>query len=333
VSLVALLAMAPKPKEAPKTKEVKKEPKEKNASAEEVRKQQANMLTQLSKSTDPDKQGVLASYRALPRFSEQKKELLSMWAKDKSCKWHSSWKKTVLSDEKETVSQRLGFGTRFALAELLEMPPESKEFKAVEKALEEKGLCDDGWDEADVTQNAYKQTKLKRWDLSRVQNTWSKLENSQGWAEQVNVEKSGREVDKQLSTVLGSLGSGSSGAKDNQDLGHEALYDQFCGCLTQLNASKTSWEKEIAKAQDLCARLEVKSNQALKDKGTELENWVQKELKEIKLLRSYLAAGEDCEQKDFNGQSMLDAAKAWVNNTQEYLSKAKAKVKSSTALL
>ena len=73
MSLVALLAMAPKPKEAPKTKEVKKEPKEKNASAEEVRKQQANMLTQLSKSTDPDKQGVLASYRALPRFSEQKK--------------------------------------------------------------------------------------------------------------------------------------------------------------------------------------------------------------------------------------------------------------------
>ena len=207
MSLVALLAMAPKPKEAPKTKEVKKEPKEKNASAEEVRKQQANMLTQLSKSTDPDKQGVLASYRALPRFSEQKKELLSMWAKDKSCKWHSSWKKTVLSDEKETVSQRLGFGTRFALAELLEMPPESKEFKAVEKALEEKGLCDDEWDEADVTQNAYKQTKLKRWDLSRVQNTWSKLENSQGWAEQVNVEKSGREVDKQLSTVLGSLGT------------------------------------------------------------------------------------------------------------------------------
>ena len=207
MSLVALLAMAPK-------KEVKKEPKDKNAGAEEVRKQQANMLTQLSKSTDPAKQGVLASYKALPRFSEQKKELLSMWSKDKGCKWHSSWKKTVLSDEKETVSQRLGFGTRFALAELLEMPPESKEFKAVEKALEEKGLCDDGWDEADVTQNAYKQTNLKRWDLSR-------------------------EVDKQLSTVLGSLGSGSSGAKDNQDLGHEALYDQFCGCLTQLNASKT----------------------------------------------------------------------------------------------
>ena len=134
VYLVALLAMAPKP--------VKKEVKDKT-DADDLRKQQSNMLTQLTKSSDPNKQGVLATYKALPRFSDQKKELLSLWAKDKSCKWHSSWKKTVLSEEKETVSQRLGFGTRFSLAELLEMPPDSKEFKAVEKCLEDQGLCDD----------------------------------------------------------------------------------------------------------------------------------------------------------------------------------------------
>ena len=80
--LVALLAMAPKT--------VKKELKDKNA-ADELRKQQANMLTQLAKSTGPNKQGMLAHYKALPRFSDQKKELLSLWTKDKSCKWHSSW--------------------------------------------------------------------------------------------------------------------------------------------------------------------------------------------------------------------------------------------------
>ena len=325
VYLVALLAMAPRG--------VKKEPKDKTG-ADDLRKQQANMVTQLAKSTDPNKQGVLAAYKALPRFSDQKKELLSLWAKDKSCKWHSSWKKTVLSDEKETVSQRLGFGTRFSLAELLEMPPDSKEFKAVEKSLEEQGLCDDEWDEGDVTQKAYKLAKLKRWDLSRVQNTWSKLENSQGWQEQVAVEKSGKEVDRQLSNVLGSLGnSTAAGSSQDNNLGQEQLFDQFQGCLTQLNATKTGWEKEVAKAQDLAARLEVKTNQALKDKGTELEKWVQNELKEIKMLRSYLAAGEDLEPKDFNGQSMLDAAKAWVNNTQEYHTKAKAKVKLCNALL
>ena len=232
------------------------------------------------------------------------------------------------------MSQRLGFGTRFSLAELLEMPPDSKEFKAVEKCLEDQGLCDDEWDEADVTQKAYKLAKLKRWDLSRVQNTWSKLENSQGWQEQVAVEKSGKEVDRQLSTVLGSLGnSTAAGSSQDNNLGQEQLFDQFQGCLTQLNATKTGWEKEVAKAQDLAARLEVKTNQALKDKGTELEKWVQNELKEIKMLRSYLAAGEDLEPKDFNYQSMLDAAKAWVNNTQEYHTKAKAKVKLCNALL
>ena len=325
VYLVALLAMAPKP--------VKKELKEK-PDADDLRKQQANMLTQLAKSSDPNKQGVLATYRALPRFSEQKKELLSLWAKDKSCKWHSSWKKTVLSEEKETVSQRLGFGTRFALAELLEMPPDSKEFKAVEKCLEDEGLCDDEWDEADVTQKAYKLAKLKRWDLSRVQNTWSKLDNSQGWNEKVAVEKSGKEVDRQLSTVLGSLGnSTAAGSSQDNNLDQQQMLDQFQACLSQLNALKTGWEKEVAKAQDLAARLEVKTNQALKDKGTELEKWVQNELKEIKTLRCYLAAGEDLEPKEFNGQSMLDAAKAWVNNTQEYHTKAKAKVKLCNALL
>ena len=88
VYLVALLAMAPKPVK----KEVKKEVKDKT-DADDLRKQQSNMLTQLTKSSDPNKQGVLATYKALPRFSDQKKELLSLWAKDKSCKWHSSWKK------------------------------------------------------------------------------------------------------------------------------------------------------------------------------------------------------------------------------------------------
>ena len=45
-------------------KGVKKEPKDKTA-ADDLRKQQANMVTQLAKSTDPNKQGVLATYKAL----------------------------------------------------------------------------------------------------------------------------------------------------------------------------------------------------------------------------------------------------------------------------
>ena len=116
--------------------------------------------------------------------------------------------------------------------------------------------------------------------------------------------KTGKEVDKQLSTVLGSLGSSGNGSTENA-----SMHDQFQGSLTQLTAGKGSWEKEVAKAQDLAARLEVKSNQALKDKGKELEQWVQNEQKEIKLLRAYLAAGDGLELKDFSGQSMLDAAK------------------------
>ena len=34
---------------------------------------------------------------------------------------------------------------------------------------------------------------MKSENIEFCGNTWSKLENSQGWAEQVNVEKSGRE--------------------------------------------------------------------------------------------------------------------------------------------
>ncbi len=141
------------------------------------------------------------------------------------------------------MSQRLGFGTRFSLAEL-EMPPESKEFKAVEKALEDAGLCDDGWDENDVTQKAYKIAKLKRWDLSKMQSTWSKLDNSQGWHEKVSVEKTGKEVDKQLSTVLGSLGSSGSG-HTAENASQEQLFDKFQGSLNQLSAGKALGRKKL----------------------------------------------------------------------------------------
>ncbi len=81
---------------------VKKEPCNKEKEVPDLRKQQDNMLAQLAKSNDSCKQGVLATYRALPRFSDQKKEILALWAKDKTCNWHTSWQKQMVSAERDS---------------------------------------------------------------------------------------------------------------------------------------------------------------------------------------------------------------------------------------
>ena len=196
------------------------------------------------------------------------------------------------------------------VSELLEMPPESKEFKAVEKALEVAGLCDDAWDENDVTQEAYK----KRSDMSKVQSTWSKLDKSQ---EKVSVDKTGKEVDKQLSTVLGSLGSNGSGSKENAGPAFWPIprkLDTAAPGRKKLQRPKTwlqGWNSRKTKPWKTKAR--NWSNGAERAEGDQ--------------------AGEGLELKDFSGQSILNAAKARVSNVQEYHTKAKSKVRTSIPLL
>ena len=74
-------------KAAPKP--IKKEP----TMVDDTRKQTSNMLTQLKNGQhkDEEKKALLQYYQNLDRFSVQKKELLQLWAKDRTCKWFASW--------------------------------------------------------------------------------------------------------------------------------------------------------------------------------------------------------------------------------------------------
>ena len=88
---------------------VKKEP---GTSAAEDKKDLCNFLTQVKGSDQPDKVAVYKHYTSLGRYDKQKKELLALWKKDKSCKWYGSWSKRVTFTEKEEAEGRTGFGTR-----------------------------------------------------------------------------------------------------------------------------------------------------------------------------------------------------------------------------
>ena len=189
---------------APKDTVIKQEKPDPN----QERKDQANMSNQLRNSNGPNKQQILALYQSLPRFSSQKKELLAEWKKDKSCKWAAAWTKKAQASEMEEVKSRTGFGTKFAVAEMLEIPADSKEFTAIEKQLMKEGLCDDEWDETIPAQNAYKKAGLKRWDLSKVTATWGTLRNHQSWQEDIALEAQGSSSgsQKQLTSVLGAIG-------------------------------------------------------------------------------------------------------------------------------
>ena len=194
-----LFAMSPK-----ENKVIKVEKPDPN----QEKRDQANMANQLRNSSDPNKQQILALYQSLPRFDKQKKELLAEWKKDKSCKWAAAWSKRVTASEMEEVKTRTGFGTKFQVAEMLEIPADSKEFSASEKQLMKEGLCDDEWDETIPVQNAYKKAGLKRWDLSKVTATWGTLSTNQGWKEDVALEAQGSSSgsQKQLTSVLGAIG-------------------------------------------------------------------------------------------------------------------------------
>ena len=190
---------------------------------------QANMANQLMNSSGPNKQQILALYQSLPRFDKQKKkELLAEWKKDKSCKWAAAWSKRVTASEMEEVKTRTGFGTKFQVAEMLEIPAGSKEFSSIEKQPMKEGLCDDEWDETIPAQNAYKKAGLKRWDLSKVTATWGTLGTNQGWKEDIALEAQGSSSgsQKQLTSVLGAIGKSALEPGQQRDPDFEEFTNQ-----------------------------------------------------------------------------------------------------------
>ena len=120
------------------------------------------------------------------------------------------------------------------------------------------------------------------------------------------------------------------------DKGVSKPLKEFQNVCNSLNSCKNAWEKELAKAQDLACRLEIKGDPSFHAKGKGLQTWCQEQLKAIANLRSYVEASEDLAPEDTSPESLsksLPAAKAWLASSQEKLQEAKAKVKTHQALL
>ena len=121
--------MAPK-KDSPKpraasTKSAAKKPEEhlrpeggdSQTDIEGSRGEVSAMLTALKvKTKDPEtnnlRRQILDIYQNLPRASEEKKELLSKWKADRSCKWVSSYTSSKLETQSLKRSNVAGHGTK-----------------------------------------------------------------------------------------------------------------------------------------------------------------------------------------------------------------------------
>ena len=86
------------PKPAPKAT-VKKE------KANVDQKDQANFGNSLKKSNSEEAHQVLQLYQSLPRFSQQKKDLIQAWKADKTCKWISTWNKSLETEKKLSMKE------------------------------------------------------------------------------------------------------------------------------------------------------------------------------------------------------------------------------------
>ena len=115
VCVAQVAAMSPKKDTSkPATKAAPKPIKKEPTMVDDTRKQTSNMLTQLKNKQhkDEEKKALLQYYQNLDRFSVQKKELLQLWAKDRTCRWFASWNKTVCQTEETNAQGRMGYGTR-----------------------------------------------------------------------------------------------------------------------------------------------------------------------------------------------------------------------------
>ena len=86
--------------------------KAKDPKAAEERRTISNFITQMSKSTDPNKQSLISHYKSLSRFDEQKKEILQKWRMDKTCSWSQSYLKEITSSTASSSTEGQGFGTK-----------------------------------------------------------------------------------------------------------------------------------------------------------------------------------------------------------------------------
>lgn len=76
------------------------------------KKDQANLVTQLKKATDPNKMQVYNMYTALAKNSPEKSKILEKWLSDKSCQWSNEYSKVKTVGESRVGSATDGYGSK-----------------------------------------------------------------------------------------------------------------------------------------------------------------------------------------------------------------------------
>ncbi|CAE7026656.1 unnamed protein product [Symbiodinium sp. CCMP2592] len=334
-----------KPKNtAPKAKakvQVKKEPGTSPTSADE-KKELCNFLTQVKNSEQPDKVAVYKHYSSLGRYDKQKKELLSLWKSDKSCKWYGSWCKKVTFTEKEEAEGRTGFGTRFQVASLLEMPADSKEFQAVEKSLlAQDGMADDEWDDKDATQMAFAKAKLKRFNLAKIAVTFGKITTDKTWSESVEANRqTGKASGDQLSSVLDAVGRaggptdvGSSSAGTEQvKTPKDIMFEKYQNQVAVLSTSKSSVDRDLNKLSGIAARLRHRSDPALTSKAGELKKYHADQMAYLDDATIFVGAAEEASKEEI-GEEQMEVLQGHLEKMGELAVAVKDKLRRNTALL
>ena len=115
---------AAKPKASPKDRGTKKQKAgEPKAQTPQPKKDAQNLLNQLKgaktrvdsgseSEADATKAHILEKWQSLAKFDEEKKTILELWNKDKSCSWWKQYEETKGSIYKETKQGLSGFGSR-----------------------------------------------------------------------------------------------------------------------------------------------------------------------------------------------------------------------------
>ena len=136
--------------------------KAKDPKAAEERRTISNFITQMSKSTDPNKQSLISHYKSLSRFDEQKKEILQKWWMDKTCSWSQSYLKEITSSTASSSTEGQGFGTKYQAAKILSMDLADPSLDVVLQGIPHNM----DWNLEDPLEHGYHTAGLKRFDLS-----------------------------------------------------------------------------------------------------------------------------------------------------------------------
>jgi nucleoid-associated protein YgaU len=93
------------------TRAANAEAKAKAQAADAALKDQRNFLTQGKNAKDENVRSAYNHYMGLGRFSAEKKQLLEMWKKDKSCKWFLNYERTQSQQLASNSNGLKGYGT------------------------------------------------------------------------------------------------------------------------------------------------------------------------------------------------------------------------------